>query len=188
VTAWLSAAVLLCCTCMSVPLMHLVPLIQGHCIAAPDASGVLFVMLIAAILGRVAFGKLADVIGPIPAYMAASSWQTVAVFAFTRIHDLAGFYVFAPVYGFGYAGVMTGLLVTARALTPPARRAASMGVILAFGWLGHGLGGFQGGFFFDLTGRYTLGFANAALAGAANVLLLGTLLLTVWRRRAALPA
>jgi MFS family permease len=186
--AWLSAAVILCCACMSVPLVHLVPLIEGHCISAADASGVLFVMLLAAVLGRVAFGRLADVVGPVPAYMTASLWQTVAVFAFAKIDGLALFYAFAPVYGFGYAGVMTGLLVTARALTPAPRRAAAMGVILAFAWLGHGLGGFQGGFFFDLTGRYTVGFANAALAGVANVLLLGTLLLTVRRRREALPA
>ena len=40
---------------------------------------------------------------------------------------------------------MTALLVTARALTPASRRATLMGVILAFAWLGHGLGGFQGG-------------------------------------------
>jgi MFS family permease len=187
VTLWLSAAVTFCCACMSVPLMHLVPLIQGLCIAAPDASGVLFVMLMAAILGRVAFGKLADVIGPIPAYMTASLWQTVAVFAFTKISDLSMFYVFAPIYGFGYAGVMTGLLVTARSLTPASRRAGCMGVILAFAWLGHGLGGFQGGYFFDVTGGYTLGFANAALAGMANLLLLGGLLLSI-RRRVAVPA
>jgi MFS family permease len=74
VTVWLSAAVLLCCTTMAVPLMHLVPLIQGHHISAPDAGGVLFVMLLAAIGGRIAFGKLADVTGPIPAYLAASFW------------------------------------------------------------------------------------------------------------------
>lgn len=186
--AWLSAAVLLCCACMSVPLMHLVPLIQGLCIGASDASGVLFAMLIAAIFGRVAFGKLADVIGPIPAYLAASFWQTVAVFAFTTLDSLGQFYVFAPIYGFGYAGVMTGVLVTARMLTPARQRATLMGVILAFAWLGHGVGGFQGGYFFDVTGSYTIGFANAALAGVVNLLLVGALFLTVRRRRAALGA
>ncbi len=187
VVIWLSAAILLCCFTMSVPLMHLVPLIQGHHIAAPDASGVLFVMLIAAIVGRVAFGKLADVIGPIPAYMVASLWQTVSVFAFTQIHDLGLFYIFAPIYGFGYAGVMTGILLTARILTPASQRATLMGVIMAFGWLGHGIGGFQGGYFFDVTGSYTSGFANAAFAGLLNLLLVGALLLTV-RRRTALAA
>lgn len=187
-TAWLSLAVLLCCTCMAVPLMHLVPLIQGHGIPAPDAGGVLFVMLLAAILGRVAFGRLADTIGPVPAYMIASLWQTVAVFGFTLIEELALFYVFAPVYGFGYAGVMTTVLVTARVLTPPARRATLMGIIIAFAWLGHGLGGFQGGWFFDHTGHYTLSFANAALAGVLNLALVGALFLTLRRRRGAVAA
>lgn len=182
VVVWLSAAVLLCCTTMSVPLMHLVPLMQGHHISAPDAGGVLFIMLCTAIGGRVAFGKLADVIGPIPAYMAASFWQTVAVFAFTLLHDLSQFYMFAPLYGFGYAGVMTTLLITARTLTPASHRATLMGLILGFAWLGHGVGGFQGGFFFDLTGHYTVSFANAALAGVLNLLLVGMLLLTIRRR------
>ncbi|MHA1554507.1 MAG: MFS transporter, partial [Alphaproteobacteria bacterium] len=60
---WLSAAVLLCCTTMSVPLMHLVPLIQDRGVTAPEAGSVLFILLVAAIIGRVAFGRLADKIG-----------------------------------------------------------------------------------------------------------------------------
>jgi MFS family permease len=180
--AWLSAAVVLCCTCMSVPLMHLVPLIQGLCISGTDASGVLFAMLMAAIVGRVAFGKLADLIGPIPAYFTASAWQTLAVFAFTRITDLNHFYLFAPIYGFGYAGVMTTLLVTARALTPASRRATLMGVILGFAWLGHAIGGYQAGVLFDLTGSYTPGFGAAALAGMVNLALVALLFVSVRRR------
>lgn len=186
VVVWLSAAVLLCCTCMSVPLMHLMPLIQGRGISAPEAGGVLFVMLVAAIFGRVAFGKLADMIGAMPAYLTASLWQTSLVFLFTQIGSLETFYAFAPIYGFGYAGVMTTVLITTRALTPATRRSGATGIILAFGWLGHGLGGYQGGLCFDLTGAYTLSFANAAFAGMLNLILVGSLFLTV-RRRAATP-
>ncbi|MGF1594323.1 MAG: MFS transporter [Kiloniellaceae bacterium] len=184
---WLSVAVLLCCTCMSVPLMHLVPLIQGRGISGPEAGGVLFVMMIAAIFGRVAFGRLADMIGAMPAYMTASLWQTAMVLAFTQIRDLDTLYVFAPIYGFGYAGVMTGLLVTTRVLTPASRRAGSTGVILAFAWLGHGLGGFQGGLFYDYTGAYDVSFANAALAGVLNLIIVGALFFAV-RRRVRVPA
>lgn len=187
VVVWLSAAVLFCCTCMSVPLMHLVPLIQGRGISAPEASSVLFLMLIAAIMGRAAFGRLADMVGAIPAYMTASLWQTVLVFGFTQIGDLSLLYIFAPIYGFGYAGVMTGLLVTTRDLTPAARRATATGVIMAFAWLGHGLGGFQGGFFYDLTGGYELGFANAAFAGIINLIIVGSLFVTI-KRRSSSPA
>ncbi len=182
VVIWLSAAVLFCCTCMAVPLMHLVPLIQGRGISAPEASSVLFLVLLTAIAGRVAFGKLADMIGAIPAYLTASAWQTVLVFVFTRIDNLDHFYAFAPIYGFGYAGVMTTLLITTRALTPASQRGAATGIILAFGWLGHGLGGWQGGFFFDLTGAYTMSFANAAFAGIINLIIVGSLFVTIRRR------
>ncbi len=189
VVIWLSVAVLFCCTCMAVPLMHLVALIQGRGISAPEAGSVLFVMLIAAILGRIAFGKLADIIGAIPAYMTASLWQTTLVIVFTQIDSLEMYYVFAPIYGFGYGGVMTGLLIATRALTPASRRAGSTGIILAFAWLGHGLGGYQGGLFFDLTGAYTFSFANAALAGLLNLLIVGSLFITIRRQGTApLPA
>lgn len=182
VTLWLSAAVLFCCTCMAVPLMHLVPLIQGRGFAAPEGGGVLFAMLMVAILGRIAFGRLADAIGAVPAYLTASAWQTVLVFGFTFIGRIETFYVYASVYGFGYAGVMTTLLVTARNLTAPARRAASMGVILALAYLGHGLGGWQGGWFYDLTGGYGWSYANAAIAGLVNLAIVGALWLAIKRR------
>jgi MFS family permease len=186
VVIWLSAAVIFCCTCMSVPLMHLVPLCQGQGISASEAGSVLFIVLIVAILGRVAFGRLADIIGAIPAYMTASLWQTVLVYVFTQINDLSLMYLFAPIYGFGYAGVMTGLLITVRALTPASRRSSSIGVIIAFAWLGHGIGGYEGGLFFDLTGAYNVSFAIAALAGMINLIIVGSLYLTLRRRTASM--
>ena len=175
----LSLAVLGCCTCMAVPLMHLVPLMDGQGISAADSGGVLFTMLIVAVAGRVAFGRLADHIGPMPAFMAASMWQAMLVFFFTQLHSLGNFYVFAVVYGFGYGGVMTGVLVTARYLTPVLRRASLMGVILAFSWIGHAFGGYQGGLFYDLTGSYTVTYANAAAAGLFNLLLIGPMIWTI---------
>jgi hypothetical protein len=50
----MSIATILCCSCMSVPLMHLVPLIQDRGFAAEQASSVIFVMLLVAIAGRLA--------------------------------------------------------------------------------------------------------------------------------------
>lgn len=177
VIVMMSAAVLLCCSLMAVPLMHLVPLIEGCGIPAPAAGSVVFVMMVAAIAGRVAFGKLADMIGAVPAYFVASAWQTALVFLFTKIGDLTLLYVFAPIYGFGYAGVMTGVLTTIRALTPAATRAGATGLILSFAWAGHGLGGYLGGMLFDLTGTYDLTFLAAALAGAVNLVIIAALFL-----------
>lgn len=187
ITGWLALAVLFCCTCMAVPLMHLVPLIQDRGYSAPSAGSVLFVMLLVAIIGRVAFGRLADVVGAIPAYFSASAWQTLMVAGFLLVQRLDGFYLYATIYGFGYAGVMTTLLVTTRTLVAPARRPSSLGIVLAFAYLGHGLGGWQGGALFDLTGDYGWSFTNAALAGAANLAVVAALWLTI-SRRAAPPA
>jgi MFS family permease len=173
----LSAAVFFCCACMALPLMHLMPLIQGFCIPATDAGGVMFAMLLAAILGRIAYGKLCDMIGPLQSWAVASFLQTLGVLAFTQFTSLQGFRIFGVIYGFAYAGVMTSLLVSARALTPARRRGAFMGVILSFAWLGHAFGGYQGAVTFDLTGHYASGFMIGSAAGALNLFLVAILLL-----------
>lgn len=183
----LSAAVFLCCACMALPLMHLMPLIQGFCIPATDAGGVMFAMLLAAILGRVAYGKLCDMIGPLQSWAVASFLQALGVLAFTQFTSLQGFRVFGVIYGFAYAGVMTSLLVSARALTPAHRRGALMGIILSFAWLGHAFGGYQGAVTFDLTGSYASGFMIGSAAGALNLILVGTLLLLTRPRMDPMP-
>jgi MFS family permease len=185
ITAWISAAVVFCCICMAVPLMHLVPLIQGHGFSAPDAGSVFFVMMMVAIVGRIAFGKLTDVIGALPAYLTASAWQTLLVFGFIFLDRLDTFFFYAAVYGFGYAGVMTAIIVATRNLTAPARRASSLGIIIAFAYLGHGLGGWQGGYFFDSTGGYQWTYANAAIAGVINLVIVSALWLKINRRPSA---
>ena len=81
---------------------------------------------------------------------------------------------------------MTSILVCVRMLTPLSRRAFALGIVTMFAWLGHGIGGYQGGYFFGQTGRYTLSYANAAFAGMGNLMLIGTLLVALNRRRAAL--
>ena len=181
VTAWVASAALFCCTCMAVPLMHLVPLIQGNGITAPEAGSVLFTMMMVAIVGRIAFGKLADTIGAIPTYLIASGWQTVLVLGFVFLNKLEHFYIYAMVFGFGYAGVMTSIFVTVRTLTAPAFRASSMGIVLTFAYIGHGIGGWQGGMFYDLTGTYDWTYRNAALAGLVNLTILSALWMTLRR-------
>jgi MFS family permease len=182
VVAWISVAVIFCCTTMSVPLMHLVPLAQERGMTTTDAGSVLFLMLVVAIAGRAVFGQIADMIGALPTWILASGWQTLLVFGFTMITEQREFYIYAVIYGFGYAGVMTAVLVTVRNLAAPARRASSMGIVLAFGYMGHGLGGWQGGFFYDLTSAYTWTYANAAISGFINLAIVCALWWTITRR------
>ncbi|MCU9840484.1 MFS transporter [Ruegeria sp. WL0004] len=173
----LCAAIFLCCTCMSVPLVHLVPLIRDRGFSNEEAGGVIFIMLMAGIAGRVAFGKLVDVIGAVRAYMTAVLWMTAMILGFTMIESLGTFKIYAVIYGFGYAGVMTGILASTATLTHPTRRGAALGKVNMFGALGHANGGFLGGLLFDFTGGYELAYGVAAAAGVLNLLLVGTVLL-----------
>lgn len=174
-------AILLCCTCMSVPLMHLVPLVQDCGFALDEAGSVMFGMLLVAIAGRIAFGKLADIIGALPAYMTATAWMAVLVFGFVRLESLGMFYLYAVIYGFGYAGVMTGVLVSIAALTHPSRRATAMGIVTMFGWFGHANGGYVGGILYDMTGGYAIAYGFAAAAGVLNLIIVGSLYMTTRR-------
>ncbi|CAN0247904.1 unnamed protein product [Discosporangium mesarthrocarpum] len=182
VIIWMSVAVILCCTTMAVPLIHLVPYAQSCGIPLSEAGGIILVMLIAGICGRIAFGKLADMIGAIRAYWVASAWQTLLVVLFLQFQSLESLMVFAVIYGFGYGGVMTTILVSMQVLTPVARRASATGIVTAFAFFGHAIGGYQGGLFFDLMGNYGWAFANAAIAGVVNLVVVGALYVAITRR------
>lgn len=183
----LSVAVLGCCAGMAVPLIHLVPLIQIVCGVGAEAGGPLLLMLVTAIAGRIFFGRLADTIGPLRAWMLATAWQTALMLGFMLLGSLQAFWIFAVLYGFGYGGVMTGVLVSVRVLTPASRRASATGIVLAFAWLGHAAGGWQGGLTFDITGAYFWAFANATVFGLINLAIIGTIYVLL-RRQRRLPA
>jgi len=140
-----------------------------------EAGQVIFLMLMVAVAGRIAFGKLADVIGPLPSYMVATAWMTVMVYGFMFMETLSEFAIYAVVYGFGYAGVMTGILVSVATHTHPSRRASAMGIVTMFAWFGHASGGYLGGYFFDTTGGYQTTYAIAAVSGLMNLLVVGIL-------------
>lgn len=108
---------------------------------SPEAGGPLLLMLVTAITGRIFFGRLADMIGPLLAWMLATTWQTCLMLGFMQLGSLQAFWIFVVLYGFGYGGVMTGVLVSIRALTPQSIRASLTGIVLAFAWLGHAAGG-----------------------------------------------
>ena len=99
-----------------------------------------------------------------------------AVFGFVWLESLSVFYAYAVVYGFGYAGVMTGVLTTVRALAPAQRRGSAMGIIGMFGWFGHAIGGYLGGLLHDITGAHGAAYAVAAVAGLLNLIIVSTLL------------
>ena len=187
---WLVAlvclAVIFCCVCMATPIVHVVSLGSDLGLGPREAAGLLTVMMIFGVAGRIATGRVADRIGNLRAYVIVSLAQTSLALWFPYVHSLAGLYTMAALFGLGYAGVMTALILCAREFSPPRNTGLSLGLVSFFGWVGMALGGWQGGLFYDLNGNYGQAFLNSSIAGVVNLLILGLLYLYTerWAGRA----
>ncbi|MDA0241568.1 MAG: MFS transporter, partial [Proteobacteria bacterium] len=170
--AWIASAVFFCCTAMSVPVVHLIPLLRDGGMSAQEASYVFLAVMIAGMAGRIFGGNLCDRIGSLRAYALMSLCQTSVIFIFPHVQNMIIVYVLAMAFGVFFSGVMASFLVCVRMMVPPRVMARSMSVVGAAGWFGMGFGGWQGGAVFDITGNYTLSFANGSFAGIVNLLIL----------------
>lgn len=177
---WLGLAALFCCICMTAPQVHLIPLGIDIGCSPQTAAGLLLTVMVTAVFGRLFFGWLADRIGGLKSYFMASAAQTSVVFFFTQTKSIAVLYQLAVLFGFGFAGVMTCLLICAREAAPLRLSAFAMSVVATVGWIGMGLGSYQAGFFYDISANYRLSFANAAGAGVLNLIVVAAL---IWYRR-----
>lgn len=179
VIVWISVAVIFCCNCMAIPIVHLVPLLTDQGKDPSVAASVLLVLMLCGMAGRVMGGKLGDLIGALPAYMIMSLGQTVFVFWFPHLSGLASLYLLAAAFGFTYSGVMSAILVCTRMMVGPGFAARAMGITSFFGWVGMGLGGFLGGYLFDLNGDYFSAFSFASVMGVINLAILGAFFLRI---------
>jgi predicted MFS family arabinose efflux permease len=172
VVAWISLAVLFCCNCMAVPIVHLVPLLTDRGDSVESATSVLMVLMMAGVAGRILGGKLGDTLGALPTYMLMSLGQTIFVFWFPHVDNTALLYLLAAFFGFSYSGVMSSILVCTRMMVSARFAARAMSMTSFFGWGGMGLGGFFGGYFYDLSGGYQWSYTFASIAGVINLCLL----------------
>ncbi|HEX6154772.1 MAG TPA: MFS transporter [Burkholderiales bacterium] len=175
--AVLSLAALLCCVCMATPLVHVVTLGSDRGLGGRESAGLLAVMMVAGMVGRIGFGRLADRAGSLRTYIVASAGQTALAFLFPYAASGAQLYVLSALFGLVFSGAMTSFLSCAREYAPAGRTGLSIGVVMFFGWAGMALGAWQGGLFYDICGDYFVSFANASVAGVANLLVLALLLL-----------
>ena len=172
VVVWISVAVIFCCNCMSVPIVHLVPLLTDDGFTLSSATSVLMVLMFSGAVGRITGGKLGDMIGALPTYMLMSLGQTFFVFWFPHVEGITSLYILAILFGFTYSGVMSSILVCTRMMVGANFAARAMSITSFFGWTGMGLGGFFGGKLFDLYGNYDLSFAFASGMGVINLVIL----------------
>jgi MFS family permease len=184
----LAGAALFCCMLMAMPVLHLVSFATGRGLAEGTAAGLVTVMMLSGVVGRVATGVIADRLGALTAYALVSAVQTGSIYLFWTAGSVPELLAVAVVYGLGFGGVMTALVCAVSAAVPRAAIGRAMAVVSLLAWGGMGAGGYQAGFCFDLTGSYELSFRMAVLAGVANLACLGALAAMLRLRSAAAPA
>jgi MFS family permease len=184
----LAIAAFFCCMCMGVPVVHLAGFVSAVCGSASAGATSMVVAMISGAVGRVFFGSIADRIGPLKAYAAASFVQTACVVAFPALQEGWSLMALSALFGLGFAGNMTCLSLCVRDVVPASRFGGAMGAVMMVAWAGMAAGGYAGGVLFDLSLSYTPSFVVAGVAGALNLAVLAALQL--WRgadRRSAEP-
>lgn len=182
VVAWISVAVIFCCICMSIPIMHLVPLLTDKGFSLEFATYVLMILMICGAFGRILGGMLGDYIGALPGYILMSLGQTVFVVWFPHLISPTLIYIMAALFGFTYSGVMSSILVCTRVMVSAKFGARAMSLTSFFGWIGMGLGGFLGGYFFDIYGDYNWAFAFSGITGIVNLFILTLFFVNIRKR------
>ncbi len=185
--AILAAAAFMCCVCMGVPLVHLASFVGAVCGSPELGAASLLVAMLSATVGRVCFGLAADRIGYLPSYALASAIQTGCVLAYPLLGDGASLLTLSAVFGFGFAGNMTCLILCVRETVAASRFGGALGTVLLIAWAGMGVGAYAGGLLFDAFSNYALSFALAGAAGGLNLVAL-LALAHVRRRSFAQPA
>ncbi len=175
----LSAAIIGCCIAMSLPLAHLVAYATDVGISTIRAAEMLSLMLFASFLSRgFLVGILTRWLGGLRALFIFSAVQATMLAGFTLVDTLTGFYVIAVIYGLGYGGLTPCYPVIIGEYMPDNKVGTQTGIVIFSGTVGMAIGGWLGGYAYDVANTYEPAF----LIGVAfNVINLGIIALLVTR-------
>ena len=128
------------------------------------AAGVLSLIGVGSIFGRIAVGAASDRIGIKRVWLFCLACQVVTMFWLTGAKNVWMLYVFAPFFGFSYGGLVPLIPAIDAEFFGTRNLGAIMGLIGVGSTISGALGPFLGAYISDLTGSYYLAFLLAAVA------------------------
>ena len=154
-----------CCMCHAIPLVHIVPYAIRSGLAPTTAASILAAIGVFSFMGRIMWGILADRWGPKPAYVLAVFQQgLMMVWLLGTTHPVM-FFLFAFFWGIGYGGAMPPYALFVKDYYGLKSFGAIYGGIMVLASLGMAVGGYLGGFLFDLSGSYQPAWILSLVAG-----------------------
>jgi MFS family permease len=144
--------------------VHAVPALTDTGISSEEAAFLsIGLVTLLSIIGRLLFGWLGDRVDKRYLFMASYLLQGLGIVALMKVHDARSAYLFAALFGVGFGGTIP----LAPAIRGQYFGRSAFGKIQGFmapiTMMGSVVGPVLAGVFFDLTGKYTIGFSITAL-------------------------
>jgi len=158
------------CISHAIPLAHVVVMATDRGIDPIAASTVLGIAIGVSATSRLTAPMLSDKIGGRKVLILFILMQGISILWLLPAKELWLFFVFSLFFGLGYGGEMTPFPILNRQYYGTAPIGMIYGFQVMVACIGMGIGGFVGGFLYDLMGNYTLAIWVAVLmafAGAA---------------------
>jgi MFS family permease len=174
-----------CCLCHSVPLVHVVSFAQSAGLSAFASAWVLAIMSISSIAGRIYWGIFADRHGGRLALMLTLFLPGALILWLVNTQDPVVFFLYALLWGFGYGGVGTQYGIVSRELYGARLFGQGYAGQNSFAMVGMALGGYMGGYLYDLSGSYVTAWLVSFASGLISSLLAMDLLHQADRAKAA---
>jgi MFS family permease len=170
----LNATFFCCCLSHSVPLLHYIPYANDLGISAQRSAFLVTLVGLASVAGRTGLGALSDWIGgkrTLFFCLLVQMLMAVWVMVFT---SWAAWVTFAILFGISYGGVFPLYPAITRGYFGAEGTGGIFGFQLFLSTIAMGLGGYLGGYLFDLFGTYRTSFLTGIAIGVLAILLLLT--------------
>jgi len=167
--ALLGLAIIGCCVAMAMPSVHLVAMCSDIGFGADNGARMLSFLLACSFASRLGFGWLSDRIGGLKTILIGASLQALALSSYIWVDELASLYILSGMFGLAYGGIVPAYTLAVRELFPAREAGWRIGIIFMCGTTGMALGGWLGGWIFDLTGHYQWAFVTGVVFNLANL-------------------
>lgn len=176
VLALLSLAIVGCCVAMAMPMVHLVAYCSDLGFSSSTGARMLSLLLFCSAVSRLLFGLVSDRIGGLHTILFGAAAQAIALGLFTLVGTESSLYMVSGLFGLVFGGIVPAYALAVRELFPARDTGWRMGVVFLFGTVGMALGGFLGGWIFDLAGHYHMAFLVGITFNVVNLIAIITLL------------
>ncbi len=155
--------------------VHIIIHATGQGIVLAKAVGIMAVMGVTGIAGRVLMGIVADQVSSKVSMVVSSILMLISLFLPLVAKDIAILYLFGAIFGFGHGGMATMESPRTAEIFGMNSHGMLLGFVFFCDTIGGAIGPFLAGYIFDATGSYNPAFLICTLIGIANLILVSIL-------------